>query len=81
MAKSKLYAYNLALKRPDGKIEQDTVYREKLLTRDDVVAIATKYSCDIIVSCVGSFTPATKCFIRENSFVVELPTPKVVPNE
>lgn len=76
MKKNKdLFVYNLALRRDDGKIEQDTVYREKLFTREEVEEIAKKYTCSVLVSCVGSFTQGEKKFIDENSFFVELPKP------
>lgn len=78
--KKDLFVYNLALRRDDGKIEQDTVYREKLFTREEVETIAKKYSCSVLVSCVGTFSQGKKEFIDANSFYVELPKPVEVDN-
>lgn len=75
-----LYVYNIALKRDDGKVEQDTVYRETLFTFDEIKAMAIKFSCSVLVSCVGKFTQATKAFIKDNTIICELPKPKAVEN-
>lgn len=75
-----LFVYNLALRRGDGRIEQDTVYREKLFTREEVAEIAKKYICSVLVSCVGTFVQGGEKFINENSFYVDLPKPVEVDN-
>lgn len=80
MKNKDLYVYNLALKREDGKVEQDTVYREKLLTREDVEKLGVEFSCSVIVSCVGTYKVATEQFIKDNTFVYELPKPQEVDN-
>ena len=46
-------AINLSIKRPDGKVETDTIYRSKMMTQEDCDMIGQKYDCDVIVSCVG----------------------------
>lgn len=71
-----LYVYNLALRREDGKIEQDTVYREKLLTREEVERLGVQFSCSVIASCVGVYKPNNEQFIKDNTFVYELAKPK-----
>lgn len=78
---NKLFVYNIAIRRDDGKIEQDTVYREKLFTRDEVEKIANKFMCSVLVSCVGTFVPGKKEFINENSFCVELSKPVEVNDD
>ncbi len=78
MSKNCLYAYNIALRRQDGKVEQDTVYRSDLITRKEVEDMATRYSCSVLMSCVGVFKQGTEDFIKENTIFVELPEPKAV---
>lgn len=78
MSKNSLYAYNIALRRQDGKVEQDTVYRRDLLTRKEVEDMSSRFSCSVLVSCVGEFKQATEDFIKENTIFVELPEPKAV---
>lgn len=74
----KLFVYNLALKREDGKVEQDTVYREKLLTKEDIEKLGIKFSCSVLVSCVGTYRVAEPDFIKANTFVYDLPKAKEV---
>lgn len=69
----KLFVYNLAIKRQDGKVEQDTVYREKLLIPEDVEKLGVKFSCSVLVSCVGTYRVAEPDFIKANTFVYDLP--------
>ena len=69
----KLFVYNLALRRQDGKVEQDTVYRETLLTAQDVEKIGIDFSCSVLVSCVGTYRVADDNFIKDNTFIFELP--------
>lgn len=76
----KLFVYNLALKRQDGKVEQDTVYRETLLTAQDVEKIGIDFSCSVLVSCVGTYRVADDNFIKDNTFIYELPKPQEVNN-
>ena len=76
-----LYVYNIALKRDDGKVEQDTIYRDKLFTVDEIKAMAVKFSCSVLVSCIGTFSQATKTFIKDNTILYELPKPKAVEND
>lgn len=75
---NELFVYNLAIKREDGRVEQDTVYREKLFTKDDVERLGIKFSCSVLVSCVGTYHVAASEFIKENTFVYDLPKAKEV---
>lgn len=80
-ARTKLYAYNLALKRQDGKIEQDTVYRVEPFKADDIKDMGTKFSCSVFVSFAGFLTTPTKIQVQENSFFFELPEPVKVDDK
>lgn len=79
--KNSLYVYNIALRRTDGKVEQDTIYRDKLFTEEDLKKLSQKFSCSVLVSCVGTFKEATKDFVKDNTLYVELPEPKAVQSE
>ena len=59
---SLMYVVNLALKREDGKVEQDTFFTETKPTQEQADEIAEKYNCDVIMSCVGRFKPYSKDF-------------------
>lgn len=63
-----IYVYNIAIRRPDGKVECDTVFREGLATADEVKAIANHFGCEVILSCVGTFEPADADFALKNNF-------------
>lgn len=71
----KLYVFNIAVRRDDGKIEQDTIYRDKLFTQDEVKEMSEKNNCSVIVSCVGIFRQATDKFVLDNTFSYVLPKP------
>lgn len=79
--KNSLYVYNLALRRQDGKVEQDTVFRSKLFTEEELKDLSIKFSCSVLVSCVGTYKEATKEFVKNNTLYVELPEPKSVEDE
>lgn len=83
MKKTKLYVYNLAVKREDGKVEQDTIFREKLFTVDDIKDMSTRFNCGVIVSCVGVFVENDDAFIKNNTFTCDAPVVEqvVVDNE
>jgi hypothetical protein len=66
-----IYVYNIAIRRPDGKVECDTVFREGLATADEVKQIARHFQCDVILSCVGTFEPADGEFAKQHSFYSE----------
>lgn len=57
-----MYVVNLALKREDEKVEQDTFFTEIKPTQEQADEIAEKYNCDVILSCVGRFKPYTSDF-------------------
>lgn len=52
-----MYVVNLALQRYDGKTERDTFFTETKPTQKQAEEIAEKYSCSVIMSCAGRFTP------------------------
>lgn len=79
--KNSLYVFNLALRRQDGKVEQDTIFRDKLFTEDEIKDLSIKFSCSVLVSCVGTFKEATKDFVKENTLYCELPEPKSVEDK
>ena len=81
MKKNDLFVYNLAIRRDDGKIEQDTVYREKLFTKEEVEDISKKYFCSVLVSLVGTYHPVGKDFSKKNSFYVEMSKPVEVKDD
>lgn len=73
-----MYVYNIALRRGDGKIEQDTIFRRELFTAEDVKQIAEKYACGVLISCSGRYWQADENFVNENSFFVDLPEAKEI---
>lgn len=70
-----LYVYNFALKRDDGKIEQDMIFRDKPFVLDELKVSAEKHHCEIICSLYGVCRPVKDSVSKENSFVVTLPKP------
>ena len=71
----KLVLLQLALKRDDGKVEVDNFFTERMLTREEVVDMSTKFRCGVIVSYVGDVTLKSDEFSKEHTIVVDLPAP------
>lgn len=74
----KVFVYNIALKRDDGKIEQDTLFRDELFTKEVAEDICKRFSCSVLLNYAGTFTPASDSLSKQNSIFVELPKPEVV---
>lgn len=70
-----LLVYNIALKRDDGKIERDTVFRDKYFTEAECRQIAEKYTCEVLVEFTGVYRPVKDALSLEHSFFVKLPDP------
>lgn len=70
-----LFVYNLALKRDDGKVENDTVFRDKFFTEEEVKQISEKFTCSVIVCLEGVYRPVKDSFSKEHSFVVTMDAP------
>lgn len=79
--KKSMYVVNVALKREDGKIEQDTFCKESKPTLELAEEIAKTYSCDVILSCVGFYVPYAEKFQNEYTFVAKAPEKKEEENE
>jgi hypothetical protein len=62
-------AINIALRREDGKVETDTVYRENMFTEDEVREISGKYNCDVLVCYIGDFMPLPEDQLKANSII------------
>nr|QJB19748.1 MAG: hypothetical protein [Microvirus sp.] len=74
-----IYVVNLALKRPDGKVETDTFFTETLPDQETANNIAEKYSCDVLVAVVGTFKPYSAKLQESHAFVAK---PKeIIENE
>lgn len=46
---------NLAVKREDGKVEQDTFFTDRKIDQKFADEIAQVYNCDVIISVIGSY--------------------------
>lgn len=64
------YVVNIALRRKDGKIENDTVYSDNLLTDEDVEKISKKFDCDVIVAHIGTLQYFEDKELKERSIIV-----------
>lgn len=73
--------YNIAIKRDDGKIERDTVFRDIYFTQDECRQFAEEHACEILVSFEGVFRPVKDAIALEHSFYVQLPKPMEVDND
>ena len=60
---------NIALRRNDGKVETDTVYREEMLTQEDIEGISERFDCDVIVSHVGCVAFYEEGEIQANTII------------
>ena len=47
---------NIALRRSDGKVETDTIYRDTLFTYEEVEEMGIKFDCDVIISHIGQIS-------------------------
>ncbi len=72
-----LYAINIAIKRPDGAIEQDTMYSKEPLTENTAKEVAERLSVDVIMVQVGKL----KIYDEPLSFVYELPPAQEIISE
>lgn len=63
-----LFAYNLGIKRDDGKIEMDTIYRDELFVQSDIDKIAEKFNCEVFVTYVGKLRFCNAKTMELNTF-------------
>lgn len=70
-----MFVYNIIIKRADGKVETDTVFREKLFELDEVKNMSSHFYCDAAVVLRGVYRPVVDSFSKEHSFNVVLPKP------
>jgi len=68
-----IYVVNIALRRPDGKVETDTFYTETLPNHETADKIAEKYNCDVLLAVVGTFKPYSDKFQESHVFTAEKP--------
>lgn len=52
-----IYVVNLALRRADGKVENDTFFTEKKPTQDTTDEICLQQNCDVVLAVLGIFKP------------------------
>lgn len=66
-----LVAINIAIKKEDGTVENDTVYSEKYLTYVDAQNVANRYNCEVIISHIGHLKIDDEKEIAKRTFVVK----------
>lgn len=68
-ARADMVMINIGIKRPDGKVECDTVYRKEMFTQEEVNALANKYACEVVVSCAGTCKFFGDAEVQLNTFI------------
>lgn len=68
-----IHVYNVAVRRPDNKVETDTMYSEKILSQADADDISRHFGCDIIISRVGHFVPDKEGVVAKYTFYASVP--------
>ena len=66
----KQLAINIAMRKKDGKVECDTVYRDVMFTKDELVKFCDKHDCDILAVPVGYITFLTDEEVKKQSLNV-----------
>lgn len=69
MKKRPLYVINVALQRPDGKVEQDTLFSENLPTQEQADGVSERFQCGVILNAIGTVTLYADKKVKECSFV------------
>lgn len=75
-----IYVVNLALRRPDGKVETDTLYTEMMPDQEMTDKIAAKLECDVLLAVVGTFKPYSEKTQKSLAFTAEKPK-EIINNE
>lgn len=63
------YVFNIAIKREDGKVENDTMYSDKLLTREDAQVMADSVGCPVLIANIGRLKLHSNKVLKEQTFV------------
>jgi len=75
-----IYVVNIALRRPDGKVETDTLFTETLPNQETADKIAEQHNCDVILAVVGTFKPYSAKLQESHAFVANKPK-EITENE
>jgi hypothetical protein len=72
-----LYVFNLALRKEQEngtfKVENDTLFSESILDASHAKNIADMYSCDVIVSTLGTYKPFKESLVNKYTYVYMFP--------
>jgi len=65
------YVVNIALKREDGKVEQDTLFSKTILGKDFAEKVSQQFKCSVLVSNIGTLRCFEDDVIRKNTIAVD----------